>query len=610
MKQVWFIQGSPIKMFKWSVDFSPDKESSIKPVWVHFPGLPLYLFDPEPLASIANSIGHPIRYDSHNINRVKLGVASIWIGFEDEADPANNEGFWQLVEYEFVPSYCTDCSHVGHLASQCKGNKRLRDSSKTVFDDGGPRKKYADSPHPHTTALSKLKSVFKDWQKTEDGRQHVHLLLSYVNINFSFYITFVYAASKAPDRKVLWQALNNVAQVILPWSDGKVFSRLDRVLMNAKGMEVFPLLSVRHLARTTSDHSPLLVHARTQYEGKKGAFRFQSMWIKHAGLEQVVNDCWNRPVFGEPMVILCSKLKDLKKELKKWNIDVFGNVISLVESSEEEVIICEKIFEDTNTDAAKQELKKAKAQHVHNLEIEEEFLRQKSRIKWIKEADKSTSFFHAVIKNKHRRYNIPGTLIDGHWITENNLIAESDVQHFKVAFSNDLDPDYDEPLIDCIPNSVTDQQNTYLIAQPSLQEVRNVVFDMDRNSAAGPDGFNGTFFLHFWDIIAHDVNKAVSSFMTGQALPKAMTSTAIVLIPKCDGALTWKQYRPISLCNFTNKIISKVMSSRLANILPTLISEYQAGFVKHRLIQDNILLTRAHPLQRPALPWREFSAQT
>ena len=64
----------------------------------------------------------------------------------------------------------------------------------------------------------------------------------------------------------------------------------------------------------------------------------------------------------------------------------------------------------------------------------------------------------------------------------------------------------------------------------------------------------------------------------------------IVLPPKVAGTNTWRDFRPISLCNISSKIISKVLSNRLSTLLPQLISPWQTGFVPGRGIDENILL--------------------
>lgn len=48
----------------------------------------------------------------------------------------------------------------------------------------------------------------------------------------------------------------------------------------------------------------------------------------------------------------------------------------------------------------------------------------------------------------------------------------------------------------------------------------------------------------------------------------------------------------ISLSNFSVKTISKVLARRLNPMLPKLISENQKGFVKGRLITDNMFLAQ------------------
>lgn len=63
------------------------------------------------------------------------------------------------------------------------------------------------------------------------------------------------------------------------------------------------------------------------------------------------------------------------------------------------------------------------------------------------------------------------------------------------------------------------------------------------------------------------------------------------LIPKPNKNHTLPQnYRPISVINNDLKIFSRILADRLANIIPSLISPYQSGFIPHRLITDNICL--------------------
>lgn len=71
-----------------------------------------------------------------------------------------------------------------------------------------------------------------------------------------------------------------------------------------------------------------------------------------------------------------------------------------------------------------------------------------------------------------------------------------------------------------------------------------------------------------------------------------MTHTNLVLLPKKKDVQNFSDLRPISLSNFSNKIISRVIHERLVDIIPNIISDEQAGFVKGRSIAENVLLTQ------------------
>ena len=69
-----------------------------------------------------------------------------------------------------------------------------------------------------------------------------------------------------------------------------------------------------------------------------------------------------------------------------------------------------------------------------------------------------------------------------------------------------------------------------------------------------------------------------------------INKTNISLIPKTNQPTKMIDFHPISLCNTTYKIISKVLANRLKAILPFIIFENQSAFTPDRLITDNVLV--------------------
>ncbi|KAL0298003.1 UNVERIFIED_CONTAM: hypothetical protein Sangu_3166400 [Sesamum angustifolium] len=120
----------------------------------------------------------------------------------------------------------------------------------------------------------------------------------------------------------------------------------------------------------------------------------------------------------------------------------------------------------------------------------------------------------------------------------------------------------------------------------------DIVFSIDKDSVAGPDGFSSVFFQKCWDFIKNDIQEAVRDFFCGTPMPRSFKATTIVLIPKVESPQTWSDFRPITLCNVTNKILSKLLYKKLSLSLPNLISPSQSGFVTGRLISDNILMAQ------------------
>jgi len=127
-----------------------------------------------------------------------------------------------------------------------------------------------------------------------------------------------------------------------------------------------------------------------------------------------------------------------------------------------------------------------------------------------------------------------------------------------------------------------------LIKCPDFSEIKNVVFNLNGNSAPGPDGFGGVFYHSCWEIIGTDVCNAVQQFFKQNWVLFGMNSNVVSLIPKIQGDDSIKDYMPIVVANFKFKIISKILADRLALVAARIISPNQYGFVQGRKIQDCI----------------------
>ena len=62
------------------------------------------------------------------------------------------------------------------------------------------------------------------------------------------------------------------------------------------------------------------------------------------------------------------------------------------------------------------------------------------------------------------------------------------------------------------------------------------------------------------------------------------------MIPKIEGAIDIKDFRPISMIGSIYKIIAKILARTLAKVIPNLIRENQSAFVKNRQILDGALI--------------------
>ncbi|KAK9901016.1 hypothetical protein M0R45_002309 [Rubus argutus] len=138
------------------------------------------------------------------------------------------------------------------------------------------------------------------------------------------------------------------------------------------------------------------------------------------------------------------------------------------------------------------------------------------------------------------------------------------------------------PTLENIHGVITPKQNLALISPFTSEEIKEAAQQLGSLKAPGPDGFPVLFYQSFWNIVAPTVNHAAHHFYSSNPSMVNLNRTNITLIPKVPNPDFVSQFRPISLCNNSYQIISKILANRLKPLLPSLISEPQNAFVPGR----------------------------
>lgn len=125
---------------------------------------------------------------------------------------------------------------------------------------------------------------------------------------------------------------------------------------------------------------------------------------------------------------------------------------------------------------------------------------------------------------------------------------------------------------------ISNEENEELIAVPSKEEIWTAVKQIRTRKVPGPDGLTTLFYKQYWPIVKTEmVAMNQNVFRSGFLLSK-LNHTNIALIPKLENPTWVSNYWPISLCNVSYKILSKIFSNCLRIVLPRLISPMQVAF--------------------------------
>ncbi|GKB95035.1 hypothetical protein Tco_0981172, partial [Tanacetum coccineum] len=121
---------------------------------------------------------------------------------------------------------------------------------------------------------------------------------------------------------------------------------------------------------------------------------------------------------------------------------------------------------------------------------EERFLRQKSKIEWLKEGDQNNAYLYNSIKGRMSKSRIESVYDDS-----------------GTYFTDDL-----------FSKKISDNDSLDLVKPVSNDEIKAALFYIEDNKATRPDDFTSIFFKASWGIIGGDVCRAVKEFFSSVSI--------------------------------------------------------------------------------------------
>ncbi|XP_062094066.1 uncharacterized protein LOC133800110 [Humulus lupulus] len=523
----------PVLLRPWSIELNKLRKVKSVLVWVRLPDLGLQYWGLKTLSALVSTIGKPMMMDKVTKDKSMVKFARVLVDVEiSDHIPhcinfINERGqlMEQAIEFEWLPTRCSCCKNLGHVASACKLSQEIhwkpkqkapnsvkedhggstvliepsletrsknphlvekevqqnakgdqlvvsRESkSRTILAQdtsssskgqdkswstpkrvGGVKKKSAENLTVRANKFSILlenkevdpKRNLQDLQISNGGSELVEgrILLVWrddiVQVNviqemdqlfhcevrikrtvLKAYLSFVYGRNLLEERKELWSHLTFPQASVEPWlvvgdfnaifnfddriggraADSRIYSKLDRIFINEKWSDMFPASEARIYWDTISDHCYCIIKTIQFKESGIRPFRFYNCWVNHEEFRNIVLDSWSKPAGGFGLQRVLQKLKRLKLVLSLFNKHQVGDVVQKYIAAKQRYERAQFMLQQSpSSTMLQQEENEATTDFANKSRMYESFLRQKSKINWLRFGDENTAYFHASLK--------------------------------------------------------------------------------------------------------------------------------------------------------------------------------------------------------------------
>ncbi|KAL0293110.1 UNVERIFIED_CONTAM: hypothetical protein Sangu_3245600 [Sesamum angustifolium] len=333
------------------------------------------------------------------------------------------------------------------------------------------------------------------------------------------------------------------------------------MLVNTAWLDAWPNSSYICALPSTSDHSPLILSGVNRND-ELAPFRFDNYLTHLPDFLHSVEDIWKHRIAGTAMYEIVHKLKLLKTVFRSQK-KMTGNLTENVTKAKSFLDKAQALFTTYKEDIFLNLVKCCRRVFSVAVNLEIVMLKQRAKMRWMKHGDQNSKVFFRKInasRVKQRVFQIKTA--GGILLTDQQDVKQEFISYFQHLLGGSsqnrrLNLEF---LRADLKHTVTTTEADLLVAPVTQSEVKEAFFDIDVESAPGPDGYTAAFYRTAWPVVGQAVCQAVGEFFRTGKLLKQINATLIILIPK--------------------------------RILPLLIEYSQNAFVPGRSIIDNVLLAQ------------------
>lgn len=377
----------------------------------------------------------------------------------------------------------------------------------------------------------------------------------------------------------------------------QTYTRIDYFLIDSKLLQ-----QTKHCNYETlmlSDHSPLTLHLTFGYNQTSKIWRFDnSILSSKEGIEEIKKHINLYLSFNDTPDVTKSTLWEALKAFIRGQV-ISWKSLKNKQQREKETQLKKEITETDRQHSSSPSVTLHKKKLALQTELELVYTSRtvkmltKARHRYYEQGERMGKILAQQIKKQTASRMITEIRTDSGQVTRDlQGINDTFKCFYKKLYTSESkkNPTLIDMFFDKMSIPTISLENLEQLEKPiTKQEIEQVINSMQNSKAPGPDGYTSEFYKAFKEQISILLLDVFNEALHRGSLPPTFYHASISLIHKKDkDPLDPASYRPVSLLNVDNKILAKIVATRLETILPTIISQDQTGFIKNRQLFFNI----------------------